>query len=150
MTAIDVSSVTRALETLLLNTQSLTPCTVCRGEPINRDPNACPWIGIYRRQHDYVPRTLGKGSGHRQFTGDIVLIVQETDTTSGGDCEDLLDGKVKDVLDAIFTDPTISQAVDMVNEVKVTYSYDTDGDEDEFNHYFQTAFIQLTLEASTT
>jgi hypothetical protein len=149
-TTINVSSITRSIETLLNNDQNFEQTTICRGEPVNRDPGNCPWIGIYRKEHRYDPRTLGAGSGHRQFTGDIILIAQETDDT-GADCEDLLDALVKNIFDAIYTDPTILSEVDMTNEAKVSYSYDSfDEEEDEYNHYFQTAFIQLTLEASTS
>jgi len=139
---------------MLNNNQDFFQVTVCRGEPINDDPAACPWIGVYRRELRYDPRTLGAGSGNRRMSAEIVIAVQEVSMESGGDCEDLLDELVKDVVDAILTDPTIKANVEMTNEVAAYYSYDalfppSLEDAETFGNYFQTAYLTLTMEART-
>ena len=147
---VDVSSITKSIETLLNDTQDLQQVSVSRGEPINDDPADCPWVGVYRRRHRYDPRTLGRGAGHRQVTADVVLVVQETHMVSGADCEDALDALVADVVGVILTDPSLAGSVDMTNEVVVSYDYDALEDVDEESHFFQTAFVELKMEGRTT
>jgi hypothetical protein len=148
MTGVNVASITEAIKDLLDDDQDFQQVTVCRAEPLNDDPANCPWIGIYRREHRYTPRTLGKGSGHRQFIGDIVIAAQDTSLSDGADCEDLVDLLVTNVIDAVFNDPKLRESCDMTNDVLVTYSYDAAAD-DEHEQYFQTAFIQLTVETTS-
>ena len=148
MSAIDLSGITSEILTLLEHDQDFAHVTLCRAEPINDDPANCPWIGIYRREQRYEPRTLGNSSGHRQYTGDVLIAAQETSLEDGADCEDLLDTLVANVIDAILSDPTLRSTVDITNSIAVTYSYDAAAD-DEHEQYFQTAFIQLTLEATS-
>ena len=152
--SINISSITLAIEEMLKNNQDLEHVMISRAEPINDDPANCPWIGIYRREHRYKPRTLGAGAGQRMFEGDIVIAIQETSLADGAACEDLLDALVKVVIDLILTDPTITSLVEMTNTLTLTYSYDslfpTTNDEDNlYEHYFQTAYLQMTMEART-
>ena len=114
VTSKDVSSITKALEELLVNDQDLEHVTVCRAEPMNEDPSNCPWVGIYRRDIEFNPRTLGMGSGHRDYRGNIVLIVQTSSLSSGASCEDELDSLVEDIVDSILTDPTIRSSIEML------------------------------------
>jgi hypothetical protein len=151
----DISSLTKAVEDILNNTQDFDQVTVCRGEPINDDPNMCPWVGIYRREQSLMPRTLGMGQGHRRDQVRLVIAVQDTSLADGGDCEDRVDKLVKDTVDAILGDATIGGLVDMTNEILVAYEYDAlfppqMNKEEGYMHYFQTAYVQLTMEGRTS
>lgn len=145
----NISAITQAIEELLANDQDFEDTTVCRGEPLNTDPANCPWIGIYRRDLEYEPRTLGLGSGHRGYRGNIVIIAQTSSLASGASCEDELDALVRDIVDAILTDPTIRSSIEALHEVVVTYSYDSVTD-DDYEIYHQSAYIQLTVEGKTS
>jgi len=144
----DISAITKALKDLLNNDQDFEHVMVSRAEPINDDPANCPWVGIYRRDLEFNPRTLGMTSGHRDYRGNIVLIVQASSLASGASCEDELDAMVKNIVDSVLTDPTIRSSIEMLHEVVVSYSYDSASD-DDYEAYHQSAFIQLTVEGKT-
>jgi len=148
-TSKNMSTITKAVETVLNNDQNFENYTICRGEKVNEDPANCPWIGIYRRSQKYDPRTLGRGVGHRSFEGVVYIIVQETSLKDGSECEDLLDEAVQKVVNAVLTDPQFRSNVDMTNGLVIDYSYDSTSDE-EYESYFQTAFIELTMEGETS
>ena len=149
-TTINMATITAAVEELLNRTSSLADVNISRAEPVNDDPDNCPWVGVYRQRQEYNPQTLGKDAGHREFVGSVIVIAQATHQ-SGAECEDELDELVQDVLSAIFTDTELRNTVDMVNDCNVTYSYDAvNEDEEEYENYFQTAIMQITVEADTT
>ncbi len=118
-----------------------------RSEYINTNPSACPWLGVYRGNMDYSPETLGEGSDHWTGLITVNVIVQATSLNSGADSEDLLEGYIESVISKIFADTTIGTVVDMVNSVRVTYSYVA---EDEESMHFQSAIVEFIMEVSTT
>jgi len=149
VTSKDISSITRAIEELLSRDQNFEHVTVCRAEPMNKDSANCPWVGIYRKDLEFSPRTLGMGAGHRDYRGNIVLIAQTSSLSSGASCEDELDILVQDIVSSVLTDPTLRSSIEMLHEVVVSYSYDSASD-DDYEAYHQSAFIQLTVEGKTT
>ncbi len=149
VTAINLASITQAIESALVNDSNFSDWSISRGEVVNDSPDQCPWVGIYKREQRYEPLTLGRGAGSRRFECNIIIAVQETSFTSGADCEDKLEEGVKNVMTVILTDPQLGGLIDMVNEAKISYSYDAAKDEED-ESYFQTAWIELTVEAQTS
>lgn len=147
---INVSNVTQALKTILndnVNIKEFLKGEVVVGEFVNADPNQAPWIGIYRGDVRYEPRTLGRGSDEWQATLSLRILVQNTHLSSGEECEKGLEGYVKHVLDAVWSDPTISNTVDMVNGFNIEYTY---SEIDRRSLHFQSAVITVELEVKTS
>lgn len=120
---------------------------ILRGDIVNKNPNVTPWLGIFRTGIDYAPGSLGRGNPDA-WDGTITLrlLVQASHMRSGAECEDRLESYIKAALDAVWTDPTWSNVVDMVTRINVKYSYKED---DESTIYFQWALVTITAEAST-
>lgn len=144
---IQASTITRALYDVLSDDPDFQSWTVTRGEFVNEAHSLCPWLGIYRQSIDYSPETLGNGPDYWTATMVVRLIVQAANLASGEDCEDDLEGYVKQVIDKVVADTTLAATIDMVNDIKVSYSYIAEDDE---TIYFQAAIIELTLEVSTS
>ena len=141
-----VNTITKAVVTAFQNDPEFSKFTIERSEFVNENPSVCPWIGIYRGGIDYDPETLGQGPDYWTGIMTLRLIVQAANFNSGQDAEDDLEGYVETVISKIIEDTTIRASVDMVNDIKVTYSYVA---EEEETIYFQAAMIEMTLEVST-
>lgn len=141
------TDITKALVAAFENDPDFSGWTVSRSEYVNEDHAMCPWLGVYRQAIDYTPETLGMGSDHWTASMIVRLIVQAANLSSGADCEDDLEGYVKQVVDKVVEDTTLAATVDMVNGIKISYSYVA---EDEETIYFQAAIVELTLEVSTS
>ena len=144
---LNASDITKAVEQAFLSDPLFKEFTVERGEFVNENPAICPWLGIYRKDIDYTPETLGGGSDYWTAIMTLTLVVQATNYSSGAECEDDLEKLVTDVIDKIFSDTTLRNTIDMVNSLKVSYSYVAD---DEETLFFQSALIDMTLEVSTS
>ena len=140
------SDISKAIEEAFRADPTFNEYVIERSEYVNENPSLCPWLGIYRGGIDYAPETLGDGPEY--WTGEMVmrLIVQASDYNSGAEAEDKLEAQVRDVINKMFVDKTIRGSVDIINSVRVTYSYVA---EDEATMFFQAAIIELTLEVST-
>jgi len=149
---INVSTITQSLQTTLrasatLAAHGFTSNTILRGEYVNMDPDRTPWLGIYRTKVGYDPRALGRGNNCAwQGTVTIRLLIQASHLQGGDDCEDRLEGYIKDVLDAVWADPTWVDVVDMVTGIDVEYSYK---ERDTATIYFQWAMVTITAEVAT-
>ena len=144
---INPSDITRAIETAFNTDPVFNTFTIERAELVNENPAICPWLGIYRESINYAPETLGLGPDHWTAIMTLTLIVQSSNFNSGTQAEDDLEGYVKSVITKMFEDTTIRGSVDMINAIKVSYSYVA---EDEQTLFFQSALIEMTLEVSTS
>jgi len=140
------TDITKALVNSFKDDNNFSGWNVSRSEYVNEDHALCPWLGVYRQSIDYSPETLGDGPDYWTATMVVRLIVQATNLNCGADCEDDLEGYVKKVMDKVVADTTLGATIDMVNDIKVSYSYVA---EDEETIYFQAAIVELTLEVST-
>ena len=146
---INIADITTALQAQLtadVTVSEFLASPIVRGGLINNDAGMTPWIGIYRGAVNYEPRTLGRGLSTYEAYPSVRIIVQETSMDSGEDCENLLEGRVKSVLDAVLADPTIGGTVDMVTGFGVEYGY---VETDRETLYFQSAIITISLEVAT-
>lgn len=144
---IKANDITKALYMAFDTDPDFSQYTIERGELVNMDPKCCPWLGIYRGEIDYSPETLGDGPDYWTGILKAKLIVQAVNFQSGAATEDDLEDQVEKIITKVFDDTTIRSTVDMVNEVKVSYSYVAD---DEETFFFQAAMIDLTMEVSTS
>lgn len=151
---INISTITTALVTLLEADASILAWInpvdkIGRGNYVNVDPNRAPWVGVYRSNVKYEPRTLGAGNTINNWEGypSIRVLIQAQSYVNGEDVEDKLEGYVQDVIDAVLADPTIGGTVDMVNDIDVNYGYSETESE---TIYFQTAIVTFDLEVRTS
>ena len=144
---IQVNTITKAVITAFEQDPEFSSFVIERSEFVNDNPNRCPWIGVYRGDMTYDPETLGDGADY--WTGIMTLrfVVQAANMASGAGAEDDLEGYVETVISKMIEDTTIRSTVDMINSIKVSYSYVA---EDEETIYFQAAIIEMTLEVSTS
>lgn len=149
---INAAMITSSLQTTLRADATIAglgfvPGHILRGDVVNVNPNETPWLGIFRTKVAYKPGSLGRGNPSAwDATITIRLLIQASHTLSGADCEDRLESYIKAALDAVWTDPTWSNVVDMVTGLDVEYSYKED---DTSTIYFQWALVTITAEAST-
>jgi hypothetical protein len=141
------TDITKAIVAAFTDDPAFNAWTIGRSEYVNEDHAMTPWLGVYRQEMDYSPETLGEGPDYWTAVITVRLIVQAANLAGGEQCEDDLEGYVKDVLTKILADTTLSNTIDMVNDIKISYSYIA---EDEETVYFQAALITLTLEVSTS
>ena len=141
------SDITQAVETAFNKDPVFNSFTIERGEFVNMNPALCPWLGIYRNDINYAPETLGAGPDHWTAIMTLTLIVQASNLSSGAQTEDDLEGYVESVITKMFGDTTLRGSIDIINALKVSYSYLA---EDEKTMFFQSALIEMTLEVSTS
>lgn len=139
---LNISVITAGISALL--TKALPQLTVERSAEVNELPHRCPWVGIYRSGVEYPLRTLGMGSGFRGQRINLVLMVQNSDATSGEECEERLEELIVNVIGALLSDPTLNNTVDGLDEFSVQYVdyLQTDAG------YVQTAGIYFTALSS--
>lgn len=121
ITPVNVALVTEAVVAQLKAADALQAVTVERAEAINEDASRCPWVGVYRTRIQYPSRTLGFGAGFRGQKIGLLIIAQQSDATSGAQCEDRLEDLVQKVLGSLLTDPSLGGVVDTLDDVTVTY-----------------------------
>ena len=146
---INFNKITKALETILNSnievSEFMNKKLVVVGEVINYDPNETPWIGIYRGEVDYEPRTLGSMNNWEAFPS-IRVVVQAADFESAYKCEEDLEGYVKKIIEAVLQDTTIGGTVDIVTKFKVEQGYI---ETDLPSTHFQGASITFNMEVAT-
>jgi len=145
---INISAVTRALETLLKDHPTIKQqqYIIVRGEKINENPDLVPWLGIYRRSIDYDPTVFGLHS--QTWVGDIkiTMIIQESSLDGGDDCEERLEKRVQEVMDVVLSDVTLNANVEVLTGTTVSYTYN---EVDEETLSYQNALIDLIFQAQT-
>jgi hypothetical protein len=142
----DVSKITKAVHEQLSACPSLADVPVERSADRNMDPNACPWIGIYRLTVQYAQRVLGYGGGIRDQRTRLLLLIQASDQSSGEACEEALEALVKEVVGALLSDTTLRGTVGTIEEFDVDYAaYEREG-----NVFMQTAALQFVAVGNTT
>jgi len=114
---------------------------VCHGEFVSVDPSRTPWIGVFRDRIRHVPRTLGHNTWQTSIS--LKVVVQAVSLESGEDCQNLLDGYVREVSAAILSDLTFGGAVLMTNAVDVEFNY-IETERESF--HYQSAVISIESE----
>lgn len=151
MSFINLSEVTKALTEQLKSDAALVEINalIKRGEYINMNPDlalSSPWIGVYKSDTAYDPRTLGKHSMSWDGTVSIRLVVQATANDNGALCEERLADWEAKVLDAAWSDTTWGGKIDMITGLNSEYSYNETKSE---TMYFQQVVITITARLST-
>lgn len=142
--AVNAASVSKAIVSLLSedNDIAASGASVSRSDVINETPSLCPWIGVYRALVQFEPRTLGAGSGAMVQLVDMVVVVQQSDGTSGEQCEDRLESLISSVCSVLLSDTSAKGTVHAMREMSVSYEdYKLAGD-----NFMQTAVIRATYE----
>lgn len=143
---INVSDVTRTIVKILTESPTLLDVkSVERGEYVNMDSARSPWIGVYRTEIAYAPHTLGSHSRSWLATLTIKMIVQVHDA-DGLKAEDALEELIQRIMSVLLEDLTLREYVQMLNSMRVQYSYD---ETDSSTMDYQWAFITLIYEART-
>lgn len=144
--AINVADVSKALVAMLTDDVGVSDLntSVSRSEVINEDPGMCPWVGVYRSLVQFQPRTIGTGSlgGSMLQLIDMVLVAQQSDGTSGEQCEDRLEELLAALNSALLADTSVRGMVHAIRDMSVTYDdYKLTGEQ-----YMQTAVLRVTYE----
>lgn len=142
ITPTNVARVTQAVLEMLRD----APDVGAAGVEVERscEPRLSPtthgWVGVYRDRIDYPSRALGMGSGYRNQMIRLFLLVQETDLTSGTECEDRLEELLQKVIGVLLSDPSLKGTVATLDEFSVRHeSY-----EESDGVYMQMARIDFT------
>ncbi len=138
------SDVTQAMRLALANNSKTADYVVEIGEAPNTDPDVVAnnaWVGLYRVRGDYTIKGMaGNSAASWQINAVFVILVQASSMEDAKTCEDLLDGRVENVLNVIFTDLGIRQTLDTVNDITVDF---TDARTEEAAVYYQEAVIEF-------
>ena len=122
---IDVSRITRALYDQLVNDAPLSTIAkkIERAGYVNKAHDAMPWVGIYRGNVSLSPAALGRHSQSWGAQVSLIVILQVYNFSDAGQSEAQLDALIQAVQDAVWSDPTIGNTVDMVAGFEIEYSY---------------------------
>jgi hypothetical protein len=118
-----VSTITQALQQMLEDATDIGQAGVLveRSAPENLTPTLHGWVGIYRDGISYPARTLGFGSGMRMQEIRLYLLIQESDPTSGEECEDRLELLLQKVVGVVLSDPSLKGTVNTLDAFSVRY-----------------------------
>lgn len=143
---INVAELTKTIQKVLKEHPTLLDLkNVERGEYVNFDPGACPWLGVYRTDVEYAPRALGNHSKSWEVSITIKLVLQVYGK-DGPTAEEELENLIHRVLSVMLTDLTVKQVVQMLRTMRVQYSYD---ETESKTMDFQWAFVTLVYETRT-
>lgn len=119
----NVADITQAIEAMLNDSPDVGQAGVLveRSAEERLTPTLHGWVGIYRDGVDYPPRTLGFGAGMRNQLIRLYLVVQETDPTSGDECEDRLEALKQKVVGVLLSDPSLRGTVATLDAFTDTY-----------------------------
>lgn len=137
------SVVTRGMEALLKNNAELEQFNVTRGGYVNQDPGNDKWIGIYKGDVLYTPKTLGRGARTFATSFTLKVVVQSYGVHDLSEIDDILEDRIQLVMNAVNADRTIGSTVDNVVGFKVEYTYDEKSDK---TMPFQLAIITISME----
>jgi hypothetical protein len=140
---INVSDVCTALQAQLQEWPGLEGRPkVERGEPAPEQPEKCPWIGIYRVQQVFEPRTLGLGGGYRRQRITLAVVMRES-ASRGQDCEVKMEKLVSETVAAICSDESVRGTVLAFGEEPFNLSYSSYSVQQ--NSFFQEAVLTFTV-----
>lgn len=139
---INMSRIAQLLEQVLVDDTRTASAEISRSETVNNDPQRASkgWIGIYRSNIKYDPRTLGRGGSNYKGELTIFIVCQKTSMDSGADAEEELEELIGNVLSVILDNTEIRGSIGMLNAFEVVYSYNRTK---EKTAYFQEAVIKL-------
>lgn len=142
---VNVADVTEAVLGMLANDTRFSQVTAERAGALNERPGVCPWIGVYRSATRFVPRLIGMGQqGVFDQKIDLVVLAQESDGTSGAECEVRLEQLISNLASVLLSDPSLAGTVLGLESITVRYdSYDQLASKE----YMQTAAIYITATA---
>jgi hypothetical protein len=142
---IDSTTVTKALKAMFQEDEAIggIGVRVERSEQFDTPDDAQGFVGVYKDKQRFPARTLGNGAGSRRQLIDLVVLLRESNYTSGEECEDALEQLAKNVIRVLLSDTSLRGTVDMlVDEFDIRYdSYDKAG-----GLWVQKAAISFTAE----
>lgn len=144
---LDMSKITAAIVKQLKADPELIKlnANISRNRYINMNPDNTPWIGVYKNNVKYDPRSLGRHSTSFKAAPDLRIVAQMGGLDEVA-VEDNLELLVQRTLNALWADPTFYNQVDMITGFDIQYSFEESNSEAQ---YFQWAVISVKLEVST-
>lgn len=146
----DAGTAARALEAAILADADFAGSVVERDEFVNEDQDraAVLWVGIYRKGVTYLPLTLAAGADQRYDVSPLQLFVvlQTVDYDSGEACGDKMEAHIKNFIDLLLGNDSLTGTVEQIKKIDIEYGYDPRSKKGEL--YWQTAYITLDLEVA--
>lgn len=142
-------TVNKAVKALLIDSLPIKQkYMVTHAEYLNNDPDKCPWIGIYRGDSDYEPRSISSHSSGKKWRAQpsIDIKIQASSGRSGADAEEKLEEYIAEVMDIILSNPKLSGTVSTITGFNIVYSFNEEASE---SVYFNMATITVNVEART-
>lgn len=148
---ISLAELTKTVYEIIDQDEYYSDFTKERGETIpDNDPQACPWIGVFRKRANYNPQSIGysvQSGDTDNWRGEIELAIvilesNQNNVDGGGKTEDALEEHVKHTIELLFSNTTLQNKVDMIKTLSVTYTYN---EYDSETIYIQGAVINFTL-----
>lgn len=138
----NIATVTKAVFEMLRDDPSvgIDGVLVERSAEPNMTPTEKGWVGVYRDRIEYPPRTLGLGSGYRQQRIRLFLLVQESDSSSGEECEERLEQLLQKCIGVLLSDPSLKGTVQTLDEFTVLHEDYSKSD----GVYIQMAKVEFT------
>lgn len=157
----NIGDITEAIKVLLEDVSYFSDnnFTIERGTPPVTDPNFMPWIGIYRDSVKYNPRSLGiarVNTDTDNWSGLIRVVIMVKDhevpnlEDAGADLEDAIELHIKNILDTVVGSRTLSDNVEDIKSIEVSYTYERMDEDDVTTMYMYGAVIFLDLEVITS
>lgn len=148
---IDMSALTTALYTKLLNNAALISASVEveRSTRINFDPARCPWIGVYPGLAIDSPRVMSSSSAWKDEAELQVVVQTASFSNDGTAASDSLEGIIKAVQDAIVADLTLGVVGVRVLKFSREYRYVLFDDDGAGQVFMPQAIVKVNLEART-
>lgn len=149
---LNFSEITEALEGQIesylagLASPSATRYFVKRSEYINHNKDKTPWIGIYRGNLSYEPRSIGNSLCNWRAIPRVRVVVQGASTRSGEEAENHCENYTQEVLEAILSDYTIGGTVETITGFDIESTFDRESSKRTFFHM---NIITVTLQAKS-
>ena len=146
---INAATITTAIVTALEGHSALSALspTITRADTLEDAVTVSPWIGVFKTEVEYDPRTLGRNPTQWEARITCRVIAQVVSLFTGEDAEDTLEAIVQAIMDALTNDHTLATQVDILVRATVTYLMAPD---DPQGQYSQAADILLIWEVSTS
>lgn len=144
---LDISTLTKALETLLSDNSTTGQFTIERSQRINSDPGRMPWLGIYPGTATTAPHVLGRSNQAWLENVELQIVCQTNDyNDDGAAASDALEVLLKYVMDAVNANLTLGVNGARVVGARREYRYNVTDDDGSGSLFLPWAIITLTLE----